>query len=146
MNMAGRPDLAMNRIAVSFPDDYGSHSLLQDSARRIVFGFKVEAASGENLACGQLTRDGKLHNYINRKDEQHDIPDEFDVGSIYHPEVHRRIAKQIVAMTLCGYDPVAPGVMTDEEERCLVDEKHGKGTYDRIEQLVADYRHLDAVV
>ena len=112
MNMRGRPDLAMNRVKVSFPEP--DDTILLRTERVIAFGYKIAAASGEIIARGVVTEDGFLHNYRNGHDDAAEIPEVFDVRDISQ-SVAIRAAKQCVAMVLCDYDPVNPGLLVHKE-------------------------------
>lgn len=128
----------MKRIGVAFP--VAEDSLVRTPSETIVFGYSVATADGVTLAQGQVTADRVIHDYGQGFDSTRPIPEYFDVGQLFHPVAHRRLAKQCVAMALFDYDPENPGELTADEERLVVDEARGSGTFDNIDRAVTDYR------
>lgn len=117
MNMEGRPDLAMNRIEVHFPDT-------PQITHRFGFIATTLAFDGneQQLVRGWANgRSNSLHvvDEDNRLISHYVVSDTYDIASFHQKQVHERLAKQCVAVTLFNYDPDMAGKLSDDEKRLL---------------------------
>lgn len=124
MNMRGRPDLAMNRIDISFPDPETTAPHIAGENPMFHFSVRTHDVSYHEvlLTSGVVREDGTI---VSDDDRQYDyyedakIPDYFSPSEYFHPVIHQRLAKQAVAMALFDYDPIYPGDYTEEERKAL---------------------------